>query len=120
MSSVVRPSADDPRFATNALRTEHHAELQVEIEAALRSETVATWLERLEAADLPCGPINDVAAVLAHPQVRARNMVVRVDDDRLDGLEMSGNPIKNSRYADPPSRGRVPDSSLTTARKRLW
>src|ERR1700704_1664989 len=39
--------ADDPRFASNALRTEHHAELQVEIEAALRAETVATWLERL-------------------------------------------------------------------------
>ena len=101
--------ADDPRYATNAQRTEHHAELQLEIEAALRVETVATWLERLEAADLPCGPINDVAAVLAHPQVRARNMVVRVDDDRLGGLEMSGNPIKNSRYADPPTRGPVPD-----------
>ncbi|MEY2449857.1 MAG: CoA:oxalate CoA-transferase [Acidimicrobiaceae bacterium] len=101
--------ADDGRFATNALRTEHHAELQAEIESALRAETVATWLVRLEGADVPCGPINDVAAVLAHPQVRARNMVVHVDDERLDGLEMAGNPIKNSRYADPSSRGRVPD-----------
>jgi CoA:oxalate CoA-transferase len=101
--------ADDSRFVTNALRTQHHAELQIEIEAALRSEPVATWLERLEAADLPCGAINDVAAVLAHPQVRARNMVVRIDDDRLAGLEMAGNPIKNSRYPDPSSRGRVPD-----------
>jgi CoA:oxalate CoA-transferase len=107
---IGRPEvARDQRFATNALRTEHHAELQVEIEAALCSDTVATWLERLEAADLPCGAINDVAAVLAHPQVRARNMVVRIDDDRLDGLEMAGNPIKNSRYADPSSRGPVPD-----------
>jgi CoA:oxalate CoA-transferase len=102
-------TADDPRFATNALRTEYHAELQIELENALRSATVDTWLERLEAADLPCGPINDVAAVLAHPQVRARNMVVRVDDDRLAGLEMAGNPIKNSRYTDPPNRGPVPD-----------
>ncbi|MEY2453166.1 MAG: CoA:oxalate CoA-transferase [Acidimicrobiaceae bacterium] len=101
--------ADDQRFATNALRTEHHLELQVAIETALRAETVATWLERLEAADVPCGPINDVAAVLAHPQVRARNMVVGVDDERLEGLEMAGNPIKNSRYPDPPNRGRVPD-----------
>jgi CoA:oxalate CoA-transferase len=101
--------ADDQRFATNALRTEHHLELQVAIETVLRAETVATWLERLEAADVPCGPINDVAAVLAHPQVRARNMVVSVDDERLGGLEMAGNPIKNSRYPDPPNRGRVPD-----------
>jgi len=103
--------ADDPRFATNALRTEHHLELQVELENALRSETVATWLERLEAEDLPCGPINDVAAVLAHPQVRARNMVVRSEDERLDGLELAGNPIKNSRHPDPTTRGPIPDLS---------
>ena len=101
--------ADDPRFATNALRTQNHAELQRELEAALRADTVATWLGRLEAADLPCGPINDVAAVLAHPQVRARNMVVQIDDVRLEGLEMAGNPIKSSRYADPRTRGPVPD-----------
>ena len=100
---------DDPRFATNALRTQHHAELQTEIEAALRAEEVATWLEHLEAADVPCGPINDVAAVLADPQVRARNMVVQIDDDRFDGLEIAGNPIKSSRYADPSRRGPVPD-----------
>lgn len=101
--------ADDPRFATNASRTEHHAALQGEIEDALRVDTVATWLERLEAADVPCGPINDVAAVLAHPQVRARNMVVTVDDERLGGLEVAGNPIKNSRYPDPTTRGPIPD-----------
>ena len=99
----------DARFATNELRTEHHAELQEVIEDALRSGTVEEWLERLEAADIPCGPINDVAAVLAHPQVRARNMVVRIDDERLPGLEMAGNPIKSSRHPDPPTRGRVPD-----------
>lgn len=101
--------ADDPRFASNALRTEHHVELQAEIEAALRHDTVDSWLAKLEAADLPCGPINDVAAVLAHPQVRARNMVVRVEDDRLGGLEMAGNPVKNSRHADPTTRGPIPD-----------
>ena len=84
-------------------------QLQAEIEDALAAATVTSWLARLEAADLPCGPINDVAAVLAHPQVRARNMVVRLDDDRLTGLEMAGNPIKNSLHVDPPTRGRVPD-----------
>jgi CoA:oxalate CoA-transferase len=107
---IGRPAlAVDPRFATNALRTEHHQELQAEIEAALGADSVATWLARLEAADVPCGPINDVAAVLAHPQVRARNMVVQIDDDRLAGLEMAGNPIKNSLHVDPSTRGRVPD-----------
>jgi CoA:oxalate CoA-transferase len=101
--------ADDPRFVTNELRTEHHLELEALIEAALRAETVATWLDRLEVADLPSGPINNVAEVLADPQVRARNMVVHADDERVAGLEMAGNPIKNSRHPDPPTRGRVPD-----------
>ena len=91
------------------MRTEHHVELHEALDAALAPATVATWLERLEAADLPCGPINDVAAVLAHPQVRARNMVVRVDDDRLGGLEIAGNPIKSSRHPDVATRGRAPD-----------
>jgi CoA:oxalate CoA-transferase len=106
--------ADDPRFASNALRTDHHVELQHELERALREHTVDEWLTRLEAADLPCGPINDVAAVLAHPQVRARGMVVTVDDERLDGLEVAGNPIKNSLHPDAPSRGRVPDLGNTS------
>jgi CoA:oxalate CoA-transferase len=107
---VGRPElADDERFATNHLRTEHHAELQVALERALVAKPVAEWLQLLEAADLPCGPNNDVAQVLAHPQVRARNMVVTVDDERLPGLEMAGNPIKSSRHPDPPQRGRVPD-----------
>jgi CoA:oxalate CoA-transferase len=103
--------ADDPRFASNALRTEHHAELQDELERALRKHSVDEWLTRLEAADLPCGPINDVRAVLAHPQVRARNMVVTVEDERLEGLEMAGNPIKNSLHTDPATRGPIPDLS---------
>jgi CoA:oxalate CoA-transferase len=107
---IGRPEvASDPRFATNVSRTEHHVDLQKEIEAALAAGTVAAWLARFEAADIPCGPINDVAAVLAHPQVRARNMVVRPDDDRLDVLEMAGNPIKNSLHPDPPTRGPIPD-----------
>jgi CoA:oxalate CoA-transferase len=107
---IGRPEvADDPRFATNALRTEHHVELQVELEIALRREPVDVWLAKLEAADLPCGPINNVAAVLAHPQVRARNMVVTVDDERLGGLEMAGNPIKNALHPDVLTRGPVPD-----------
>ena len=66
---------------------------------------MATWLARLEAADIPCGPINDIAQVLADPQVRARNMVVPVDDDRLDGFAVAGNPIKLSAFPDrDPSR----------------
>jgi CoA:oxalate CoA-transferase len=49
-----------------------------------------------------------VAEVLADPQVRARNMVVEVDDPRLPAFSVAGNPIKLSAFADPASRGPVP------------
>jgi CoA:oxalate CoA-transferase len=105
-----RPTlADDPRFATNATRSEHHAELATAIEDALGSATVDTWLERLRAAGIPCGPVNDIPAVLADPQVEARNMLVGLDDPRLPGFRVAGNPIKLSGYPDPSQRGPVPD-----------
>jgi CoA:oxalate CoA-transferase len=101
--------ADDERFATNPSRTENRLDLQTALESALVSAPVAEWLARLDAAEIPCGPINDVGQVLADPQVRARNMVVTVDDDRLPGFSVAGNPIKLSEFPDPDSRGPVPD-----------
>lgn len=107
--TIERPAlADDPRFATNHSRTEHHDQLEGAINDALASRTVDDWLATLLAADIPCGPINDVAQVLADPHVRARNMVVTVADDELGAFEVAGNPIKLSAFPDPPGRGAVP------------
>ncbi len=101
--------AEDPRFATNDLRTQHEAALRHELESALRSRTAAEWLELLQPAGVPCGPINNVAQVLSDPQIRARNMLVRVEDPEAGTLEMAGNPIKFSSHPDPETRGAVPD-----------
>jgi len=78
---------------------------------------VAAWLERLEAAGIPCGPLNDVGAALRDPQVRARNMVVSARDARAGTVQMAGNPIKLSGFEDPPTRGPVPE--LDGDRERL-
>jgi len=96
-------------FATNPDRTANEPALRAELEAALAAHPVAYWLEVLERAGVPCGPINDVAHVLADPHVRARNMVVHVDDPDAGRLEMAGNPIKLSGFDDPTERGAVPD-----------
>jgi len=105
-----RPAlADDPRFATNASRSEHHAALAAALDDALGAAPVARWLERLQAAGIPCGPVNDIAAVFEDPQVAARNMLVTVQDERLPGFRVAGNPVKLSGYADAPHRGPVPD-----------
>jgi CoA:oxalate CoA-transferase len=69
---------------------------------------VEHWLERLEAAGIPCGPINDVAAVLGDPQVEARNMIVTSEDPKAGTLTLAGNPVKLSGVEDPPTRPAAP------------
>ena len=107
---LERPDlAGDPRFATNDLRTQKEAALRHELESVLAAQTVSVWLERFERAGIPCAPINDVGQVLSDPQVRARNMLVRVEDPQAGTLEMAGNPIKLSSHPDPDTRGPIPD-----------
>jgi CoA:oxalate CoA-transferase len=100
--------ADDARFKTNDLRNENHAALAAEMEHALKTNTAAHWLAAIEAAGVPCGPINDVAQVLADPHVIARNMVVTMHDADVGDLKLAGNPMKLSAFADPSTRPPAP------------
>lgn len=100
--------AGDERFATNTSRTEHAGELAAALERVLARWTVAECLERLDAAGIPCGPLNDIAAVLEDDQVRERNMLVTVDDPDAGSLTLTGNPVKLSGVADPPTRAPAP------------
>jgi CoA:oxalate CoA-transferase len=107
--ALGRPElAADPRFRSNDDRTRHVADLVSELELAFAARTTAEWLAALEARAIPCGPLNDVAQVLADPQVRARNMVVTVDDPDAGRLSLAGNPVKLSGVADPATRGPAP------------
>jgi CoA:oxalate CoA-transferase len=101
--------AEDPRYKTNALRNQHQAELKAEIEEVLRRHDTEHWIGVLEAGGVPCGPVNNVAQALAHPQVAARNMLVAVDDPVTGRLELAGNPMKLSAFADPKTRAPAPD-----------
>ena len=53
--------SDDPRFATNPARVQHRDQLNAELELLLSVADADTWQERLTAAGVPCGPINDIA-----------------------------------------------------------
>ncbi|OIQ83011.1 formyl-coenzyme A transferase [mine drainage metagenome] len=68
--------AADARFASNPARVAHRVELVGLLAQWLLERDTATWIEQLDAAGVPCAPILDVAAVLAHPQVAARGMRV--------------------------------------------
>ena len=96
--------ARDERFSTNDRRNSHHVELGRELEAILAAQPASAWIVRIEAAGVPCGPINDVRQVMADPQVRARNMIVSTHDRDIGRLELAGNPMKLSAFQDPPTR----------------
>ncbi len=97
----------DPRFATNPARMEHVDTLTDAMNAALAAADRADWFARLEAAGIPCGPINTVADVMADPQVAARNMIVHIDDE-AGHFPTPGNPVKSSIFPDPATRPAAP------------
>jgi CoA:oxalate CoA-transferase len=99
----IRELADDPRFADNPSRVAHVEALGAAFESQLAKANTREWLERLEAAGVPCGPIQNVEEVLRDPQVLARNMVIRAG-----GLKMAGNPVKISGFPDPEEREPAP------------
>ena len=98
--------AIDPRFATNADRVRHREQLVPLLEPVLRSRTRQDWLQALEAAKVPCGPINSLQEVFNDPQVVARDMTVGVAHPLADTLRMVASPIKLSatpvQYRRPP------------------
>jgi crotonobetainyl-CoA:carnitine CoA-transferase CaiB-like acyl-CoA transferase len=70
---------EDARFSTAALRQEHiDARLELTQEV-LCSRTSAEWLDRLDAADVPCAPVLRRKDVIFHPQIRANESVVEID-----------------------------------------
>lgn len=86
----------DPRFARNNARVRHRAELVPLIEAALLTQARDHWLRALEAAKVPCGPINNLAETFADPQVQARGTVVPLAHPLSEELRVVANPIKLS------------------------
>ncbi|MBE0452827.1 MAG: CoA transferase [Roseovarius sp.] len=103
------PIARDPRFATNAARCENARTLKRLIEAITLDRPKSYWIERLEAAGVPTGPIQNLAEVLHDRQILARNMVVDVlGPDGQPAFVAAGNPIKMSGMDDPASRPPAP------------
>jgi len=99
----------DDRFRTNPLRVEHVDDMAAEMEVSLSAKTSKEWLALLEAAGVPCGPLNNVADVMADPQVLARNMIVESLDPDIGPIRMQGNPVKLSAHEDAATRGPAPE-----------
>jgi crotonobetainyl-CoA:carnitine CoA-transferase CaiB-like acyl-CoA transferase len=78
--------AEDARFATNPERVTNRDELVPLLAAAFAAETVATWLERLEAAGVPAAPVQDLAQVAVDEQTRAAEILQPLDHAKVADL----------------------------------
>jgi CoA:oxalate CoA-transferase len=117
---VCEELSEDPAYASNPARTEHADALKPLLERALAARTTDEWLRRFERAGVPCGPINDVAAVLADPQVHARNMIVEAPGPDGAPTRMAGNPVKLSAFPDTTSREPAPTLDGDRAAILAW
>jgi glutaryl-CoA transferase len=118
-AALDRPGlATDPRFATNADRILHRDELRPILEAVFGAEASAVWLDRLDAAQVPCGRINDLAAAYGEPQATARRMVETIEHPTAGPIQLPGIPFKLSETPasvrrPPPLAGQHADEVLT-------
>jgi crotonobetainyl-CoA:carnitine CoA-transferase CaiB-like acyl-CoA transferase len=85
--------ATDARFATNGGRVDHRATLRPILAARFERRSTGYWLAALDAAEIPCGPINDVASAFAAPQAQARAMTVDVEHPVLGAVRQIGLPF---------------------------
>ena len=88
---------EDSRFLENEDRMENRTELNAELSAAFAKLTTNDWLQRLEAASVPAGPVLSVGEMLQDPQSLARDMVIDTDHARIGPVKTIGFPVKFSK-----------------------
>ena len=87
----------DPLFADGEARSKHRDDLNAQIEAVTRTRSSADWVEALNAAAVPCGPIYAMDQVFADPQVQHLQMAPTVQHPQLGEVALVGQAIKLSR-----------------------
>jgi crotonobetainyl-CoA:carnitine CoA-transferase CaiB-like acyl-CoA transferase len=109
--------AKDERYATNPARVASRKELVALLEELIRSRDSHDWLSALEEVGVPCGPINDLAAVFEDPQVKARNIHQDLPHPTQGSVPTVASPIRYSgtpliHDTAPPTLGQHTDTVL--------
>jgi crotonobetainyl-CoA:carnitine CoA-transferase CaiB-like acyl-CoA transferase len=108
----------NPAYATAADRSKNRDALNVEISAITRKRSSAEWVDRMNKAGVPSGPIYSMDQVFTDPQVKHLKMVERIPDTKLRGpIELTGQPMTLSRtpshlVVEPPLAGQHTDEIL--------
>ena len=110
----------DPRFATNMQRIAHRSALREALQALVRDQPRTQLLTQLSAANVPAGPINDMAQVFADPQTQHRQMVVELPHSSGQNVRLVRSPLNFSAspvsHRAPPRLG---EHSVQTLREEL-
>lgn len=98
--------ADDPLYFTNPRRVQHRDQLVPQLAEMVKQKTKQEWIDLLESAGVPCGPINNLEEVFDNPQVIAREMRLDLPHPTADKVRLVASPMKLSvtptQYQAPP------------------
>lgn len=112
------PELANPAYLRQPVRYADKAHIDALIAAKFQTQTTAHWLERLQQARIPCGPVNNFAQALGDPQVLARDMVVDIPLPGGGQIRAPGNPVKvgtdsSRKHTAPPRLGEHTDVVLS-------
>lgn len=100
---------DHPEHATPTLRSQNRKALNERIGEVTRTNTSAHWIEALNKAGVPCGPINTIDKTFAEPQVQHLGIARPVSHPKLGDIKVVGQPINLSDFPQPAALKPTPD-----------
>ncbi|MDE2428640.1 MAG: CoA transferase [Burkholderiales bacterium] len=111
--------AEDPRFVSNPLRVQNRDVLVPILADMVKRKSKQDWISLLEAAGVPCGPINQLNEVFDDPQVQARGMQIRMPHPSAGSVKLVASPMKLSEtpvsyHNAPPLLGQHTEEVLRT------
>ncbi|ULX54081.1 formyl-CoA transferase [Cupriavidus taiwanensis] len=95
---------DHPDFATNAARVQNFSRTVTLVQSRLQTRPLSWWLEELKKIGVPCSPIQTLDQALEHPQVQARQLIVKTEHPVLGTVSNIGLPVRFRRQARQASR----------------
>ncbi len=106
LEALERPDLqEDPRFADDSGRMANLDDLVVILSGIFKRRPASDWLERLEGAGVPAGPVLDIAGMQADAQALARGMVMEVPHSRVGPVKTLGHPVHYSATPTEITRG---------------
>jgi crotonobetainyl-CoA:carnitine CoA-transferase CaiB-like acyl-CoA transferase len=90
----VAALASDPRFVTNADRVDNREMIVGLLKPVLAARSTADWIAALEAANVPCGPINNISQVFADPQALARTLTISMAHEAAGPIDLVASPLR--------------------------